>query len=492
MRLPRSDIELTKTCLQLVAISLILGVLTYLSQEYCYLLASVSLIAYLAFSYADFRAGLKLLKTDLLAGATIEKRRVPVGRPVRVNLTVTNPLATPVRITGVEFALSSSAVKIVSQYAPTTTLQPKQRMMLPQELRTQTGGRLDIRRIAMRISDQRGLFSALVESPLEASVEVYPAPLPRKALTPMALYGGVEHRRISPTGVEYAGTRQYEQGDDLRKIDWKATARLTRLMVKEFHTEENFPVTILLDTGDSMNSPAHVGTRLDEAAAVAYLLSRVAIAQGDPVNIVPYNEDNLQSYMKPGSRRTQLAQILSILTKLSRKLEEREPAEPRRPRPLRTISREIEQLEVLKERAESAQYAEKVLSLLRLFRSAYFMKLREKGLYQAFTTISTSQTTSGLIVVLTDFQTQLDALIEGGRAMQRKGHRVLAVQICAPWRKERNLEKSYLEYRRNRRIHAELAANEILTIDAEPENVIDMLNKEMAKTRMLKFPYALR
>jgi len=435
---------------------------------------------------------LKLLKTDLLAGATIEKRRVPVGRPIRVNLTVANPLATPIRIIGVEFALSSSAVKIVSQQAPTTTLRPNQRLMLPQEVRTQTGGRLGISRIALKISDQRGLFSALVESPLEASVEVYPAPLPRKALTPIALYGGVEHRRISPTGVEYAGTRQYEQGDDLRKIDWKATARLTRLMVKEFHAEENFPLTILLDTGNSMNSPAYVGTRLDEAAAVAYLFSRIAIAQGDPVNVIPYDEDNIQSYMKPSSRTTQLAQILSILTKLSRKPEHLEQAEPRRPRPLRSVIREIEELEVLKERAESARYAEKVLPLLRLFRSAFFLKLREKGLFRAFTTISANQSTPGLVVVLTDLQTQLDALIEGGRTLQRRGHRVVAVQICAPWRRERNLEKSYLVYQRNRRILAELAANEILTIDAQPENVIDVLNKEMARMRMLKFPYLSR
>jgi len=263
-------------------------------------------------------------------------------------------------------------------------------------------------------------------------------------------------------------------------------------MVKEFHAEENFPVTILLDTGDSMNSPAYVGTRMDEAAAVAYLLSRIAIAQGDPVNVVPYNEDNIQSYMKPSSRTTQLAQILNILTHLSRKPEHLEQAEPRRPRPLRSVTREIEELEVLKEQRESAQYAEKILPILRLFRSTFFLKLREKGLYRAFTTISTNQSTPGLIVVLTDLQTQLDALIEGGRAMQRRGHRVVAVQMCAPWRRERSLEKCYLAHQRNRRILAELAANEILTIDAEPENVIDMLNKEMARTRMLKFPYLSR
>jgi len=492
MRLPGSDIELTKTSLQLLAVSLILGALTYLSQEYCYLLASASLAAYLAFSYASFGTRLKLLKTSLLAGTTIEKKRVPVGKPIKISLTVTNPLAAPIRIAGVEFTLSSSVVKTVNQQAPTTILPPKQRLTLPQELRTQTGGRLGIRRIAIRISDLRSLFSALVESPLEVSVEVYPTPLPRKALTPIALYGGVEHRRVSPTGVEYAGTRQYEQGDDLRKIDWKATARLTRLMVKEFHAEENFPVTILLDTGDSMNSPAYVGTRLDEAAAVAYLLSSIAIAQGDPVNVVPYNEDSLQSYMRPSSRTTQLTQILSILTGLSRKPERLEQAEPRRPRPLRTVSREIEQLEVLKEQPESAQYAEKVLPLLRLFRSTFFLKLREKGLYRAFTTISANQSTPGLIVVLTDLRTQLDALIEGGRAMQRRGHRVVAVQVCAAWRRERDLEKCYLEYQKNRRILTELAANEILTIDAEPENVIGALNKEMAGMRMLKSPYSSR
>jgi len=492
MRLPRSGIETTTTSLQLIVVSIILAVLAHLSQDYSYLLASTSLTAYLAYSYIGFSRKLNVLKTTLLLSATTERRRVPVGRPIKMSVAVMNPVNAPIRVLGLECKVSSPTIKVVDQEPWRAKLLPKQRFVFQQELMTLTGGKLGIDSIALRISDQRGLFNSLVRFPLEASVEVYPTTLPRKGLTPMALYGGGAHRQMtSPTGTEYAGTRQYEPGDDVHRIDWKATARLTKLMVKEFHAETNIPIVIMLDVGEGMNRPAYVGTRLDEAAAVAYLLSEIAIARGDPVSLIPYSEDNVHSYMEPSSRTTQPARIQSLLLQLGHRLEESEQPEPRRTRTLRTIHQALKQLEVLKGQKESAWFSEKLLSFFRQFRTVFFKKLQGQGAYRAFTVISTRQGTPSLIVVLTDLQSQLDGLIEGARVAQRKGHRVVAVQICAPWRTRLNLEECYLDYRKNRKMLAEVTANDVSTIDAEPEAVIDELNREMSRARLLRFPHPL-
>lgn len=93
-----------------------------------------------------------------------------------------------------------------------------------------------------------------------------------------------ERRSINKgSGVEFADYRVYEVGSDLRNVDWNVYARLDRLFIKLFRTEEDLPVSILLDNSKSMDfgKPTKLSQAKQVAAALAYIgltgLDRVAI-----------------------------------------------------------------------------------------------------------------------------------------------------------------------------------------------------------------------
>ena len=86
---------------------------------------------------------------------------------------------------------------------------------------------------------------------------------------------------------EFIEHRDYEQGDEIRRIDWRVFARTKRLFVKRFEMEANMRVNFLLDTSASMRVPAlnRLPTKLELAATIAGAVSMMAIAQQDSAGL---------------------------------------------------------------------------------------------------------------------------------------------------------------------------------------------------------------
>lgn len=95
-------------------------------------------------------------------------------------------------------------------------------------------------------------------------------------ITRRAMASGRPGRRRSPlagSSMEFADYRRYAPGDDFRRIDWRAYARLERLFLRLFEAEENLTVTILIDCSDSMQygEPSKASLAVTLAAALAYI-----------------------------------------------------------------------------------------------------------------------------------------------------------------------------------------------------------------------------
>jgi len=86
---------------------------------------------------------------------------------------------------------------------------------------------------------------------------------------------------------EFVEHKDYQPGDDIRRIDWRAFARTRRLYVKRFEMEANMKVHFLLDTSDSMRVPAegHRPTKLDLAATIAGAVATMAVSQQDSAGL---------------------------------------------------------------------------------------------------------------------------------------------------------------------------------------------------------------
>ena len=94
-----------------------------------------------------------------------------------------------------------------------------------------------------------------------------------------------QHKRGA--GVEFGGYREYVPGDDLRWLDRRSLLRHERLVVRQFETETDRALCLLVDASASMGfrGPGAPGAKLAFAASSAAALARVALASGDPVSL---------------------------------------------------------------------------------------------------------------------------------------------------------------------------------------------------------------
>lgn len=95
--------------------------------------------------------------------------------------------------------------------------------------------------------------------------------------------------RTQGSSLEFADYREYSEGDELRRIDWPAYARLERLFVKLYEQEQDLPVSFLVDASASMRwmpEGAQPGSsKFDAGRKLAAALAYIALANLDSVNI---------------------------------------------------------------------------------------------------------------------------------------------------------------------------------------------------------------
>jgi len=101
------------------------------------------------------------------------------------------------------------------------------------------------------------------------------------------VYAGAHRSFRRGPGVEFGGHREYVPGDDLRWLDHRALLRHDKLLVREFETETDRGLRIIVDASASMafrgdKAPA---SKFAFAALLAAALARIALASGDPVGL---------------------------------------------------------------------------------------------------------------------------------------------------------------------------------------------------------------
>lgn len=117
--------------------------------------------------------------------------------------------------------------------------------------------------------------------------------------------------------------REHRPEDLLRDIDWKASARRTTLVSREWVKVPHSTVTILLDAGASMREGA-VAPKMRTAIDAAVMTLAAATSAGLPTALVAWSEDGLEATARPGTTRASVQSALESLARL--------PPAPRRPR----------------------------------------------------------------------------------------------------------------------------------------------------------------
>jgi len=196
---------------------------------------------------------------------------------------------------------------------------------LPYTLTPPARGDLRLGDMHLRLLGPLGLCARQVKVSAAREVKVYPdlTALTREALA-LAVASDVPAERTlrrAAEGREFESLREYRTGDDYRTVDWKASARRGRTMVRVYQPERNQPVLLLLDCGRHMAGRVDGRRKLDHAVDAALRLAKVSLDAGDMVGVLAFASD-VRTYLPPRKGREHLRLLTEALYRAEAALEE--------------------------------------------------------------------------------------------------------------------------------------------------------------------------
>ncbi len=181
----------------------------------------------------------------------------------------------------------------------------------------QQRGRFGFGDLHLRVRGPYGLLWHERRVPAEAEAPVYPD---MRGASRLLLSGaaldlvnlGLRQLRRDGRGTEFARLRDYAQGDSVRDVDWKATARRNRPVTRVMEAERSQSILICVDAGRSMAAKVDGLTKLDHAVNAALFLAFVAVRNGDRVGLAVF-ADGVKAYLAPEAGRKQYRKIVDTL-----------------------------------------------------------------------------------------------------------------------------------------------------------------------------------
>ena len=113
---------------------------------------------------------------------------------------------------------------------------------------------------------------------------------------------GAHVKRRRGEGTDFHQMRDYRVGDSLRQVDWKATARMRRLISREYQDERNQHLLMVIDTGRRMLARDGELSHFDHVLNAALVVSYLALRQGDAVGLLASGGDQTRYVGKVGAR----------------------------------------------------------------------------------------------------------------------------------------------------------------------------------------------
>ncbi|WP_296256659.1 MULTISPECIES: DUF58 domain-containing protein [unclassified Pseudomonas] len=170
------------------------------------------------------------------------------------------------------------------------TLRPHRKARLTYRLRPTSRGHFIFERIEIQIRSPLRLWLSRRYLQVPDSARVYPdfARLHNGQLLVVDSWLrqiGVRQHPRRGLGLEFNQLREFREGDSLRQIDWKATARQRTPIAREYQDEQDQQIVFVLDCGRRMRSQDGELTHFDHALNACLLLGYVALRQGDAVGI---------------------------------------------------------------------------------------------------------------------------------------------------------------------------------------------------------------
>lgn len=293
--------RLNLSALSLVAWGLFLGVLSGRSELF---LAAVPLLV------ALLAARLTILPGDY--SVTHEMSADRLFEDDRLTVTVTLIARGPIPVVEALEPLPPLVELVAGRNRVVFSLKAGEQVRWSYEICCRGRGRLNLGTMHVRLLDRWG-FRALETRHVDPKpVWVYPRVIPLRRLPrPFRTQTSVGNY-VSPRfgeGLEPGDIRPFVPGDRIRHVNWRASLRLNRLYVTQYHQERHADVVLMLDTLSQVGTPP--STSLDFYVRAAAALAAAYLARKDRVGLINYG--GVIRWVKPGSGRAQWERLLDAL-----------------------------------------------------------------------------------------------------------------------------------------------------------------------------------
>lgn len=168
-------------------------------------------------------------------------------------------------------------------------------------------GKRAFRAVTVRYALPLGLLERQERFELPEEVDVYPDVHAARALELLRRQGRQDPRlgslRVRGGDTEFERLRPYQVGDEVRHVDWRASARRDDLAVRQFEADSNQNVVFAIDLGRGMRGESGGLTSVDHALAAALLTADVALRGGDRAGLLTF-DDRPRSFLRPTGGRS--------------------------------------------------------------------------------------------------------------------------------------------------------------------------------------------
>src|SRR6266571_6877112 len=252
---------------------------------------------------------------EVVAVRALSRDRVQAGSDVRVDLVVRNDGSALDLIEIVDVLPRELAVVRGTNHA-VVSLERGGTIPLSYTVRSSVKGDFRIGPVRVRSLDPLALGAEDAVLPIDARLVVAPTmeDLRRTKLQPRRTrpwFGQVPSRQIG-AGTEFWGVREYAAGDEVRRINWKASARLDRLFTNEYEGERSGDVVIVVDARRESFVGTETDNPIEHGVRAALGIAEHVLASKNRVGLIVQRE--VLDWVPPAFGRKQLYRILDHLT----------------------------------------------------------------------------------------------------------------------------------------------------------------------------------
>lgn len=194
-----------------------------------------------------------------------------------------------------------------------TSLQSAEKSTFTYSVRPVERGVYNFGSIHVFVSSILQIFSKRYTFSDNKSVKVYPSYIQMKKYEFLAMHNNLTEfgmkkiRRIGQT-MEFEQIKNYIPGDDVRNVNWKATAKRGALMVNQYQDEKSQPIYSIIDLGRVMKMPFEGLSLLDYAINSALAFSNIALLKNDKAGMLTFSK-NVEKIIAASNKKTNLSVI---------------------------------------------------------------------------------------------------------------------------------------------------------------------------------------